>query len=140
MPRYSHVKVTLLRLVLFLFFIMASGFPLGETTAHAATETSSVQQLPTLVDVGADKCIPCIKMAPILKQLREDFNGKLNVVFVDVWKKREEAATYHVQMIPTQIFYAADGTELFRHTGFFSREEILGKWKELGYTFGEDKP
>ena len=35
-------------------------------------------------------------------------------------------------MIPTQIFYDASGKELFRHTGFFGKEDILGKWKELG--------
>ena len=92
-------------------------------------------QLPRLVDVGADKCIPCIKMAPILDQLREDFAGRLEVKFVDAWKNREEAASYGVQMIPTQVFFASDGKELFRHTGFYSREEILAKWHELGYDF-----
>lgn len=91
--------------------------------------------LPKLVDVGADKCIPCIKMAPILDQLREDFRGQFDVVFVDVWKYKEEAEKYGVRMIPTQIFYAADGSELFRHTGFFGREDILNKWQELGYGF-----
>lgn len=101
------------------------------TTQQAAVG----KQLPKLVDVGADKCIPCIKMAPILDQLRDDFRGELEVLFVDVWKKREEATRYRVQMIPTQIFYAADGKELFRHTGFYSREEILAKWRELGYDF-----
>ena len=98
-------------------------------------QAGTVQPLPKLVDVGADKCIPCIKMAPILDQLREDFAGKMEVVFVDVWKFREEAAKYAVQMIPTQIFYAADGSELYRHTGFYGREEILGKWRELGFNF-----
>ena len=39
-------------------------------------------------------------------------------------------------MIPTQIFYAPDGTELYRHTGFYGREEILGKWQQLGYNLG----
>jgi len=97
--------------------------------------TCLAEQLPRLIDVGADKCIPCIKMAPILDQLREDFSGKLEVKFVDAWKFRDEAASYNVQMIPTQIFFAADGKELFRHTGFFGREEILGKWRELGYDF-----
>lgn len=91
--------------------------------------------LPKMVDVGADKCIPCIKMAPILDQLREDFAGRMEVQFVDVWKRKEEAAKYAVRMIPTQIFYAADGKELYRHTGFYSRGEILGKWQELGYQF-----
>lgn len=97
------------------------------------------EQLPRLVDVGADKCIPCIKMAPILDQLREDFSGKLEVKFVDAWKNREEAASYHVQMIPTQIFFAADGNELYRHTGFYGREDILKKWQELGYQFNGKK-
>ncbi len=92
--------------------------------------------LPKLVDVGADKCIPCIKMAPVLEQLKEDFSGRLDVNFVDVWKYREQAAKYRVQMIPTQIFYTADGKELFRHVGFYGREEILNKWRELGYDFG----
>jgi len=96
---------------------------------------SQAETPPKLVDVGADKCIPCIKMAPILEQLGTDFAGQLDVEFVDAWKRREEAARYNVRMIPTQIFYAADGKELFRHVGFFSREEILGKWQELGYTF-----
>ena len=102
--------------------------------------TAMAEQLPRLVDVGADKCIPCIKMAPILEQLREDFAGKMEVRFVDAWKNREEAASYGVQMIPTQIFYTADGQELFRHTGFYGREEILGRWRELGYDFGAGKP
>jgi thioredoxin 1 len=100
------------------------------------TQSSAADhKLPRLVDVGADKCIPCIKMAPILDQLREDFLGEMEVVFVDVWKKREEAARYGIQMIPTQIFYAADGKELYRHTGFYGREDILSKWRELGYNF-----
>lgn len=91
--------------------------------------------LPKMVDVGADKCIPCIKMAPILDDLREDYAGQFDVVFVDAWKNKEEAATYSVRMIPTQIFYTAHGKELYRHTGFYGREEILNKWLELGYNF-----
>ncbi|WP_303720905.1 co-chaperone YbbN [Malonomonas rubra] len=101
--------------------------------------TSWAGALPKLVDVGADKCIPCIKMAPILDQLKEDFTGRLEVKFVDAWKNSQEAESYRVRMIPTQIFYAPDGTELYRHTGFFSREEILAKWQQLGYDFADEK-
>ncbi len=102
--------------------------------------TVFAEQLPRLVDVGADKCVPCIKMAPILDQLREDFSGRMEVKFVDAWKNREEAASYRVQMIPTQIFYGSDGNELYRHTGFYGREEILGKWREFGYGFDLKQP
>ena len=91
--------------------------------------------LPKLIDVGADKCIPCIKMAPILEQLKEDFSGQLEVEFIDAWKHRDIAANYGVRMIPTQIFLSEEGSELFRHSGFFAREDILKKWQELGYNF-----
>jgi thioredoxin 1 len=39
-------------------------------------------------------------------------------------------------VIPTQIFYNAEGKELFRHVGFFGKEDILAKWKELGVKLG----
>jgi len=103
-----------------------------------SASTCLAEQLPRLVDVGADKCIPCIKMAPILDALREDFTGQMEVTFVDAWKNREEAAAYGVQMIPTQIFYGSDGQELYRHTGFYGRGDILAKWQEFGYMFKDN--
>ena len=93
------------------------------------------EDLPRLVDVGADKCIPCIKMAPILDALKEDYAGEFDVIFIDAWKNQDEASKHRVRMIPTQIFYAADGTDLYRHIGFYGREDILNKWLELGYSF-----
>jgi thioredoxin 1 len=92
-------------------------------------------ELPKLIDLGAGKCIPCKKMAPILEALREDFAGRFDVIFIDVWKNRQAAVPYKIRVIPTQIFFDADGNELFRHEGFFSRQDILGTWTRLGYPF-----
>jgi thioredoxin 1 len=92
--------------------------------------------LPHLVDLGADQCVPCKLMAPILDELKEDFAGRMDVTFIDVWKNREEARRFGIQMIPTQIFYDPDGNELYRRTGFIGREDILATWKRLGYDFG----
>ncbi|NUM36930.1 MAG: thioredoxin family protein [Candidatus Brocadiae bacterium] len=91
--------------------------------------------LPKLLDLGADKCIPCKKMAPILEELKEQYKGKMEVVFIDVWKNAKESNKYGIRLIPTQIFFDASGKELFRHEGFFSKEDILNKWKELGIDF-----
>jgi thioredoxin 1 len=88
--------------------------------------------LPVLIDLGADKCIPCKMMAPILEELKREYGGRLIVEFIDVWKNPAEAPKYDIKLIPTQIFYDASGKELFRHEGFFSKEDILSKWKELG--------
>jgi thioredoxin 1 len=71
-------------------------------------------------------------MAPILEELKTKHNGKLQVDFIDVWKNPDEAKKYKIRVIPTQIFYDASGKELYRHEGFFSKEDILGKWKEFG--------
>jgi thioredoxin 1 len=87
--------------------------------------------LPRLVDVGADKCIPCIMMAPVLEELKKEYAGVLNVEFVDAWKNPSEARKYKVRGIPTQIFYDASGKELGRHLGFISKEDILKTFEEL---------
>ena len=103
------------------------------SSPQAVPDTTAA--LPRLVDLGAGKCIPCKLMAPILEALKDDFAGKLEVIFIDVWEKPEEAKKYDIQLIPTQIFYDAAGKEKFRHQGFFSREDILAKWKDLGVEF-----
>ncbi len=89
-------------------------------------------KLPRLVDLGADKCIPCKMMAPMLEELRAEYAGKFQVDFIDVWKDPEAGRKYNIRLIPTQIFYDAAGRELFRHEGFISKQDILTKWKELG--------
>jgi thioredoxin 1 len=98
----------------------------------APTASGPRAAVPRLVDLGAGKCIPCKQMAPILEELKKEYAGRMEVEFIDVWKNPDAGKAYGVEMIPTQIFYDASGTELFRHTGFFGREDILGKWKELG--------
>ena len=47
----------------------------------------------------------------------------------------EKGKAYSVEQIPTQVFLDAKGKELWRHVGFISKEDILKKWKELGYDF-----
>lgn len=89
-------------------------------------------KLPRLVDLGADRCIPCKMMAPVLADLKTNYVGQLDVEFIDVWKKPAAAERYKIQVIPTQIFYDTTGKERFRHQGFLSKQEILTKWKELG--------
>ena len=105
----------------------------GKVTTQAGGEATD--GLPRLVDLGAGMCIPCKMMAPILEELRKEYEGRLDVVVIDVNEEKEEAARYKIDLIPTQIFFDPSGKELFRHEGFFSKEDILAKWKELGFDF-----
>jgi thioredoxin len=104
---------------------------------NASANHSGGRKLPKLLDLGAGKCVPCKLMAPILDELKEEYQGRFEVVFIDVWKDPEAGKKYKVRSIPTQVFYDAEGKELFRHLGFYSRDDILTKWKELGFDFGK---
>ncbi|MBN2272340.1 MAG: hypothetical protein JXN61_17140 [Sedimentisphaerales bacterium] len=88
--------------------------------------------LPALIDLGAGTCIPCKLMAPILEDLKKEMEGRLVVQFLDMSEYPALADVYRISIMPTQVFYDASGKELFRHEGFFSKEDILSKWKELG--------
>ncbi len=96
------------------------------------TLVESETALPRLVDLGSDKCAQCKMMKPILDDLREEYAGRMDVLFLDVYKVEGAAEKYGVDVIPTQIFLDAEGKELFRHVGFYSSQEILAKWAELG--------
>jgi thioredoxin 1 len=104
----------------------------SQTTAVQTQPPGETKKLPRLVDLGADKCIPCKMMAPILEELKSEYKDKLQVDFIDVWKNPQEGPKYKIRVIPTQIFFDASGKELFRHEGFFSKEDILAKWKGFG--------
>jgi thioredoxin 1 len=113
----------------------ASADPVASTPgimAVASDNSEARAPLPRLVDLGAERCIPCRMMAPILEELKRDYADSFHTVFIDVWKNPEAGKAYGVEMIPTQIFYDAEGQERFRHVGFYGKEDILAKWEELG--------
>jgi len=91
-----------------------------------------VKGMVTMVDLGADKCIPCKMMAPILEKVRKDFEGRAAIVFLDVWKDSRPGRRFGIRAIPTQIFFDAEGNEVFRHTGFLDEKSIVAKLYELG--------
>lgn len=90
------------------------------------------QDIPKLLDLGSDTCIPCKEMLPILEELKTEYAGIFQVEFMDIDKEPPLAEVYNVQIKPTQIFFDASGKERFRHEGFYSKKDILAKWKELG--------
>jgi len=107
--------------------------PSATALSHAAEiGTLPVKGMPTLLDLGAHKCIPCKMMAPILKALEKEYAGKAAIVFIDVWENPEQAKKYGIRAIPTQIFYDKTGKEVYRHTGFMDKKAIETKLKELG--------
>lgn len=119
-----------------LIVAIAGVFTLKKHKADPGTNLATFPvALPRLLELGSVSCVPCKMMEPILDELRKTFAGQLHVDFIDVWQQKAVGEQYGLRVIPTQIFFDAEGKELFRHEGFFAREDILKKWQELGYTF-----
>jgi thioredoxin 1 len=100
--------------------------------APAAIPEVPVKGMVTMLDIGADRCIPCKMMAPIMKELEEEYKGKAAILFIDVWKHRDQGPKFGIRAIPTQIFYDKDGREVLRHEGFMDKKSIVAVLERLG--------
>ena len=107
--------------------------PPPATAASVAPVAAEPTGRVRLVDLGADRCVPCKAMAPILDELRQEFAPVMQVDVIDVWKNPEAGDPYRIYSIPTQIFFDPSGRELHRHEGFISKADILATWHRLGY-------
>ena len=66
-------------------------------------------ELPCLVDFYADWCGPCKMVAPILEELADEYEGKMNVYKVNTEEEQELAAVFGIQSIPSLLFIPKDG-------------------------------
>lgn len=106
-----------------------------ETAVETRQERIPVSQpadLPRLVDLGRGTCIPCKKMAPILEELKKAYQGKAAVEVIDLRDDPGAAREYGIRLIPTQLFFDADGNEVWRHEGFLAKDAIIAKFTEMG--------
>lgn len=80
----------------------------------------------SMIELGSVRCIPCQKMVPVLDSVRKMYDGKVEVIFYDVWTPEGQpfATKYGINVIPTQVFLDKNGNEYFRHTGFFPYEQV----------------
>ncbi len=105
--------------------------------AQTADSTGTVYPLVTFLEIGAESCIPCKQMKPVMKAIEEGYGGLVKVVFHDLYKDRQIGQKYGVRVMPTQIFLDAEGKEFFRHEGFYPQADIE---KMLAEKIGLKKP
>jgi len=87
---------------------------------------------PVLVDFGANSCVPCRQLRPILKEVSKEYSGKAEVLVIDVYKYQTLAKEHKIMLIPTLVFFDSKGKEVFRHLGVLDKEKIVAKLKEIG--------
>nr|3DIE_A Chain A, Thioredoxin [Staphylococcus aureus]3DIE_B Chain B, Thioredoxin [Staphylococcus aureus] len=90
---------------------------------------SKVESGVQLVDFWATACGPCKMIAPVLEELAADYEGKADILKLDVDENPSTAAKYEVMSIPTLIVFK-DGQPVDKVVGFQPKEnlaEVLDK-------------
>ena len=82
-----------------------------------------------IVDFWATWCGPCRMIAPILKNIAKDYQGKVIVAKVDVDKNREVSARYNIQNLPTTMFFK-NGQPVDQLVGALPKEVFVSKVEE----------
>ena len=73
--------------------------------------------IPVLVDFWAPWCGPCRMAGPVLDELAEEYEGKVQIVKINIDNNQKSAGDYDVMSIPTTVLIK-NGNEIGRQIGF----------------------
>lgn len=138
----SHAAGAAAAAAVAIFALLAAGCgepprPPAAASTHADTGVpddfalSVGQGRPTVIEFGASACASCREMKVVLADLRKSHGSRIGIAEVDLIKQREAIGQYRIQVMPTQIFFDAQGREIGRHMGVIDGAGILAR---LGMT------
>jgi thioredoxin 1 len=79
----------------------------------------------TLLDFGAERCMPCRALVPVLAALAEEYRGRVRIAAVDCDREPALAERYLVRSMPTLVVLR-DGREVGRVVGSRPRAFVAG--------------
>jgi len=124
------MRIKFLALVILFLLSLSSCSNAGDI--DAALSKAKQEGKIVMFELGSVGCIPCEQMKPVMQKLRDTYQGKLDVIFIDVKKDHDTARRFGVFMIPVQVFLDKNGKEFHRHVGFYSYDEIASMLKKAG--------
>lgn len=93
------------------------------TKANYKVEVAD-SKFPCLLDFGAEWCGPCKMTAPFIKQISDEYEGKLKVGTVNIDDEPELAVLFHITSVPA-FFLVKNGEIVSSTTGYHSKEDLI---------------
>jgi thioredoxin len=88
-----------------------------------ATEWKYQGDKPAVIDFYATWCRPCKMLAPELKALQKEYNGKLVIYKIDVDKEPQLARFFGVKAMPTLFFIPMQGKATYAQ-GYMTQDQL----------------
>ena len=101
-----------------------------ELTDATFDNTVHNSDVPVLVDFWAPWCGPCKMIAPIIKEIAEEYAGKAKICKLDTDEARDSAMEFGISAIPTIILFK-DGQVEKKWVGLTSKKDLAEAIDEL---------
>jgi thioredoxin 1 len=87
----------------------------------------------TFLEFGATGCSSCRLMEKVMEKVRSKYTPEVKVHFLNVLKPANRAMMeyFGVAAIPTQVLLDISGKEVFRHTGFYSFDDLANEFQKI---------
>lgn len=87
----------------------------------------------TFLEFGAKGCSACKRMETVMNEISTKYVNEVNVVFINILLPENHRLMkyYGIAAIPTQVLLNKEGKEFFRHTGYYSTNEVELSFKGL---------
>jgi len=130
MKNLTRLLIVVLLLLLTSLFLPPPSF--CQSSTGKIPKDIAQTPIPKLLDFGRGKCIPCKAMAPILKELSEEYKDRAIIMIIEIDQETKLTEANRIRLIPTQIFFDAKNKEVLRHEGFMSKDDIKKVFQKMG--------
>jgi thioredoxin 1 len=87
---------------------------------------------PVIADFGLGFCMQCKKQAETLERVRKAYDGKVTIRMVNAVKEQALMSRYEVELVPTLVFFDAEGNVVLKKVGPMGYDAIRDQLTRMG--------